>query len=302
MNKGLHKIFYDHGFNVVSAGFGFDRKFTERFYEIIKHYKYATSNGIMSATFYAIDLGLPFFLLGHDIQQRMHNKGDRNALMGSNDMNEYRDYLYGYMHNYTLTLFGNITTTISVEQKEFVDKVLGINDHLSRYKLSLILWREFFKYSFLHPPVISKLFSLLKRGIKKILLIFLKPFNISPSLLKAKLYILINGLNQENKIFTHMTVNEKVAKLNKDGKDPNVPLKYYAIDYKYGKITYDIFNTGPVKQITKEQKEFIERELGINDCLSPRELNILLWRYSIRCGLKKTIFLLKKITKKIHRD
>ena len=53
----------EKGFDVVTAGHKFDKKFVNRFYEILSNHKYATSNAYGSHVPYSIEMGLPFFIL-----------------------------------------------------------------------------------------------------------------------------------------------------------------------------------------------------------------------------------------------
>ena len=41
-----------------------------------------------------------------------------------------------------------------------------------------------------------------------------------------------------------------------------------------------LFSTGPIREITPEQMIFVKEEMGTGDCLSPEQMNKLLWKYS----------------------
>jgi hypothetical protein len=79
-----------------------------------------------------------------------------------------------------------------------------------------------------------------------------------------------------------------VLEMKKGKKDPNVPEKYKITDFGLGKPATTLFSTGPVKVISKDQKEFVLKEIGKKDGLSSRDLNKILWEYS-----KKDLFLIK---------
>ena len=138
--KGHHHIWYDEGFYVTSAGNGYREDFVKRFYKILSSVKYATANETTSSLFYAVDFGIPFFLYGNrkvkDV--KLHSVAEKYAL------NNYKMDLakkYG-VEKY----FNKITTTISKEQKEYVDKVLGKDEKkTNRLYVSLILYREWIK-------------------------------------------------------------------------------------------------------------------------------------------------------------
>lgn len=46
----------------------------------------------------------------------------------------------------------------------------------------------------------------------------------------------------------------------------------------YGKRAVEIFSTGPITKITPIQERFVAEEIGANDCLSPMQMNKLLWK------------------------
>ena len=61
VEDGKHLEYIEKGFKIVSAGHKFDKKFVNRFYEILSNHKYATSNSYGSHVPYSIEMGLPFF-------------------------------------------------------------------------------------------------------------------------------------------------------------------------------------------------------------------------------------------------
>lgn len=67
--------------------------------------------------------------------------------------------------------------------------------------------------------------------------------------------------------------------INDGSKDVNVGARSEMEDFKIGKIATDLFKTGPIEEISIEQKKFVVDEMGINDCVSSMELNKLLWHY-----------------------
>ena len=100
-----------------------------------------------------------------------------------------------------------------------------------------------------------------------------------------------------------------IAYEENDGRDMNVALKNTIFDHKNGRIAYALFNTGPVRIISDKQNEYVYKEMGLNCCVSPQELNKLFWKYFhlyeviimiiklIKSGLKKIIkFILKPLS------
>lgn len=133
MERKKDEIYKRHGFEVVTAGpiwvLGFE--FVHKFYEILRNHKYATSNQIGSYSFYAVEMGIPFFILGEDAI--LENNGGE-PLMPSKF--SYTDYPIG---KFAATLFRGPTQVISEEQKRFMEDELGIHDCLSGTELRELL-------------------------------------------------------------------------------------------------------------------------------------------------------------------
>jgi hypothetical protein len=171
VNRGLHKIFMQNGFDVYTAGHADDDRFAERFYDILKKFKYSTSNIIGSYTYYAVEMGVSFFIYGEDPQY--YNHWDPNIEIG-----KYTSYKEDPKYIFAKNLFKKITVNISEEQKKYVESSLGINDGISRFKMFLILYGCFFKYLFSKTKIIfnyilkiknkNNIFKKILKVIKKI--------------------------------------------------------------------------------------------------------------------------------------
>jgi hypothetical protein len=153
-------IYRKFGFNVVSAGYKFSigLDFVENFYKILSSHKYASANEVGSYTFYAIDLGLPFFLTGK--APLINNIG--------NDVNLAKsvktiDFKYGEIAS-GLFETGPITK-ISLAQKEFADREMGLQDCLSRTALRDLLIRTNKSYRSFHRTLKYLIESALLRFI-----------------------------------------------------------------------------------------------------------------------------------------
>ena len=83
-----------------------------------------------------------------------------------------------------------------------------------------------------------------------------------------------------------------------DGTDPNLPIDYRLLDLEYERYTYKLFDTGPSRHITTEQQQFVEKEMGIHDCLSRSALNKLSWKTFLRHELWR---LLTKCGKRLYK-
>lgn len=139
INKGLHKVFMERGFEVVTAGNPFHPDFIERFYKIIKNFKYVTSNEIGSYAYYAVEMDIPFLLYGSPVQ--FLNVGDENIEKG-----KYDSFRNSKQMAKAMKVLGNFKNDVTEEQKEFVERELGVYDSISRLQASIILHSTFLMY------------------------------------------------------------------------------------------------------------------------------------------------------------
>jgi hypothetical protein len=77
-------------------------------------------------------------------------------------------------------------------------------------------------------------------------------------------------------------LGEEPVYINHLNRDPNVPAKYKPSDFMYGKEAYELFNTGPVTNISEEQKKYVERETGIKDAHNRIIPIIYYWFYFLK--------------------
>ena len=155
INKGQHKIFMKHNIPVYTAGNSADPRFIERFHDILKNFKYSTSNMIGSYAYYSVEMGIPFSVYGNP--QKFINNDDPNITKG--EWNPYNEYEY---YRKVYELFNDLNTEISVEQKDLVEKELGIYDGLSRFDMAKVLYKIYFKRGDLIKDFIDYLFNFLK--------------------------------------------------------------------------------------------------------------------------------------------
>lgn len=141
IGKGLHKKFRENGFQVYTAGNVYDEKFTERFYQIIQNFKYATSNIGGAYLYYCVEMGLPFFLYGNEPVYM--NKSDINVEKG-----QYTSYKLQLTYMKMVELFSSPMPEITQEQKIFVENGLGLNDGIGRLRMCWILYWALIKCIF----------------------------------------------------------------------------------------------------------------------------------------------------------
>ncbi len=141
VKKGLHRDFIRNGFSVYTAGDPFSGKFIERFYSIIRNFKYATSNLGGSYLYYCVEMGIPFFLYGDG--PKYINKSDPNVETG-----EYTSYRKQSTYQELVRLFSTIRASVTDEQEKFVHSGLGLDDGLSRAQLAAVLYYALFRCIF----------------------------------------------------------------------------------------------------------------------------------------------------------
>ncbi|MDL2226369.1 hypothetical protein LJB86_01775 [Deltaproteobacteria bacterium OttesenSCG-928-M10] len=129
--KGLYKNFMEQGFSVYTAGSPEGIFFGHKLYDLMRHFKYTTSNHVGSYTYYSVEMGIPFSLVGEDGQ--LINKSDPNIPVGPMDMAASKYY------QEEQRVFAGIHTEISPAQKEFVEIVLGIDQGLTGQELRQVL-------------------------------------------------------------------------------------------------------------------------------------------------------------------
>jgi predicted O-methyltransferase YrrM len=188
IHKGRHKIFENCGIPVYTAGHIYDRRFTERFYEILSNFSFSTSNHFGSYAFYAVEMGIPFFI--HGTRPVMLNKGDPNAPEGI-----YDPLARFEQRRLATNLFSGLPEAVNDEQTRFVQTELGVLDGMGRLRTSAVLYYSLLKW------LLGRV-NPLRRVIRV----------LGPALtgLRADAYLAVHGLRAESSIFTHLTPQEKV--------------------------------------------------------------------------------------------
>jgi len=160
INKGLHKLFFRHGIPVYTAGNPMDYRFTERFYSILKSFKYTTSNFLGSFIFYAVEMNIPFFLLGSrpEFRSNTDSKLAEVALDVANTKDAQIDYL--------TKMFTIRSDKVTSEQRDLVESTLGLHDGVGRFKMAQILYINYSRF-YLKKKIIRlrKVMERLKRRL-----------------------------------------------------------------------------------------------------------------------------------------
>jgi hypothetical protein len=141
IDAGRHKIYIKNNIPVYTAGHCSDL-FIERFYEILKKFKYASSNLVSSSLFYSVEMGITFFIFGN--KDEKINKNNLNYPTGKrliyNEKNEFDQSLE--------QIFSGFDCEITEEKKRIVEGTLGIYDGVSRKRMAYILYTSLFKLIF----------------------------------------------------------------------------------------------------------------------------------------------------------
>ena len=153
--NGLYKPFIENGISVYTAGNASDIRFVDRYYDIIRHFKYTTSNMVGSYLFFGIELGLSFSLYG--APATYFNVSDPNFEKGKmTDVSE--------KERAASKLFEGIHQNISEEQKQFVLKSVVPNDYLTSHEMHEIFYKAYKK----RGNIWKDLFRAVKNTIKNI--------------------------------------------------------------------------------------------------------------------------------------
>ena len=110
----------------------------ERFYEIVSQDCYVSSNSIGSHIFYAVELGLPFFLFGPSTEK--FNKNNENFQQG-----KIKPESQNFAQR-TRQLFSKKVDEPTSEQIDFVEKELGVKDTISRFRAAFILYKSLLQF------------------------------------------------------------------------------------------------------------------------------------------------------------
>lgn len=131
IHNGLHKYFIESGIPVYTAGHVFDERFVDRYYEILRHFKYSISNDIGTYAFYSVEMGIPFSIVG--AMPTFINVSDPNVSKGIQMQTIEQAEI-------AKKLFNGMNTSISAKQKDFViNKLGGYNEYLSNKQMHELL-------------------------------------------------------------------------------------------------------------------------------------------------------------------
>jgi hypothetical protein len=151
---GVHEYFINEGFDVVTAGHIADPHFVDTFYQTLSQFKYVIANDVGSHLYYAVEMGIPFFLHGPKGHYKVVHQ-EEGLDKEDFEMTDY-DYINTVYQRFAVTPEEVAAgVVIKPEQRAFVDKTTGKHVALSDGEIRDIIqrtkWRFYAKELLLSP-------------------------------------------------------------------------------------------------------------------------------------------------------
>jgi hypothetical protein len=144
---------FESYFNVITVGNIYDNKFSERLYNILSSHRFVTSNCVGTYTFYAINLGLSFFITESKFYYELKEQY-KNIESKKEDIQNEK---YIEIHN----LFSKKPSSIiTSEQLIFINSELGLDQESNKIIIIIHLY-------------IKGIIRIFKNVLKKIIIIIL---------------------------------------------------------------------------------------------------------------------------------
>ncbi|WPP53315.1 hypothetical protein [Catalinimonas niigatensis] len=143
--KGLNKIYEENGYETFTNGHRKDPLFIDRFYKIIKTVKYAMGTTLGSQTYYAVEMGIPYSVIGDN--PKIVNYG--NKYYPEEIVTSHNRAKYGYTkHEQARSLFiqENFRDKLKItrDQNDFVLRSIGYHEKISKQQLRKIVLTSLF--------------------------------------------------------------------------------------------------------------------------------------------------------------
>lgn len=119
IKMGSHHLLEKYGFEITTAGHVNDRRFVDRFYQILSHSRFGLSNIFGSEVALGTDLGVPFSLIGPEPDS--HRRLDLTLGYESLSLLEKRIHMYKLARSQ----FTGLSIEVQSSQYEFISKALG---------------------------------------------------------------------------------------------------------------------------------------------------------------------------------
>lgn len=208
IRQGDHKIYMDNGIPVYTAGNGCDYRYGDRFYGVLKNFKYSMTNSMGSFMYYCIEMGIPCSMISEKKEEvyledyGQKRKGEK--LFIETSITAKADDL----------LRRSKPDEISNEMRDFVNEYAGLNDGISRLKMALLLYSAYFKKGNLIKDLASFFQKIFYRRTRKLREKYIrKKYAEHPYKLQKKLQE-INGVSVVNisTPIVHVMFNDKFNK------------------------------------------------------------------------------------------
>lgn len=131
--KKLYKLLRPYNIPIVSAGNTLSPFFVDRFYNLLSHFRYATSPYGGSELFYCYEFGTQFFIYGS--KPEYINISDPNLPIGKLENLDITSQKSDYLK---MQLFRNLNPEPTAEKTDFVIAALGLDSKISLSKIRLI--------------------------------------------------------------------------------------------------------------------------------------------------------------------
>lgn len=168
---GVHELFIEEGFDVVTAGHIADDTFVDTFYDTMSRFKYVIGNDTGSNLYYAVEMGIPFFF--HGLKGKYEVTNPKEGFEMTHFQHDDFERLAGVYKLFTPTpeeLENGVE--ITPERREFVLNLTGYHVALSDEAIKAIIqktkWGFYAKELLLSPVKLPlKLFRYIKARTKK---------------------------------------------------------------------------------------------------------------------------------------
>lgn len=129
IHNGTFLKYLENGIPVYTAGNVWDIRFVDRFYDLLRRFKFTASNSYGTYLFYSVEMGIPFMYLKQDYY--FYNYSDRNLPLGECRTSDSILKM--------LELFSGVNLKITKQQKKLVEYYVNMENYISREEMFNVL-------------------------------------------------------------------------------------------------------------------------------------------------------------------
>ena len=171
IKKDLHIQLRKYNLPLITLGNATERDFVDNFYNVLSKFKYASSSVIGSQVYFAINAGVPYFILGEVPEYYKVNELGEHVPFYSRDLipqNVILDKQEVAEYAHLLDMLREKRDFIDEEVKKIADKYLGLEKQTSRRRVMWIIWASLFKNIHRLPKFyFTEIISFIKHRISK---------------------------------------------------------------------------------------------------------------------------------------